>query len=102
MSENMIMGIIVFMFLLIGFISPFITAEFGVQNPDYDVDAYSSSLGQDEIDTSKVGMLEIAKSVISVFFWSFNLPAIFNIILMLPRVILLGIIIDKIADILPF
>ncbi len=91
---SILYGIITF-FVIIGFIAPFVNDEFGGNAPVYDLDTLDS--GIDAESTSAIGTaFEVFVSIVSMFFWNFNLPVWMNAIIFLPIRIIFILLVTKV------
>ena len=72
----MTFGVLLVFFLILGVVTPLIANDMGFSTPSYDVDG--------NIVNEDVSGLDIASSVLTVAFWSFEVPIWINIIILLP------------------
>ncbi len=87
--------IILFIFVGIGVIIPFVNQEFDVTGSTFDTENVADELiGEEFDDVSKVNAGDILSSVGKMFFWTFgDLPFWMDAIFVVLRVILLAILI---------
>ena len=93
-GSNTVM-IILFIFVGVGIIIPFVNDEFGTSSPDFNVDNPANQLIEEDFsDISGVGAGDILKSVGKMFFWTFgDLPFWLDAIFIILRIMLLSILI---------
>lgn len=78
---------IVTVFALLGFILPFLNADFDQNYNDYSLDSIENNIGDSERST--VGIFDVILSVFTIFFWTFGaLPIWLDLILTIFRIIL--------------
>lgn len=94
MDDLSLLAILLCFFLGLGVILPYMNADFGTDFTQKDFgSALSENLSKgDSEEVSKVGLFDIITSIFSVFFWSFNVNWAINLILMIPRILLVFII----------
>lgn len=95
-NNNNILITFLSIFLLLGFIMPYVNEEFNTtaSYSSHDIEHLVDELGQKEF--SDVTGFEIFFSITTIFFWTFgNLPLIIDIALIIPRIIFMIILYDK-------
>lgn len=87
--------IILFIFVGIGIVIPFVNEEFNETSPEFDINNPANELiGEGFTDASSIGAGDIIKSIGKMFFWTFgDLPFWLDAIFIVLRIILLMILI---------
>ena len=90
-----IVFIILFIFIGVGIIIPFVNSEFNVNSSTFDTKNVANELIDEDLqDVSGVGAGDILKSVGKIFFWTFgDLPFWLDAIFVVLRIMLLSILI---------
>lgn len=85
-------------FVLLGFLVPFVADDIGVSSSTLDIDQINKDVSQTELND--VGILDVLASIVTMFFWNVaGIPTILNIILLIPRTIFWVVVYDKIRGI---
>lgn len=89
-----IITVIITFFLVLGFITPFINSEFNSNYESYEFDG----LTDDEVsNVSTVNGFSILLSILSIFVWSISgIPVFLNLLLFIPRIILVLVIVRNV------
>lgn len=92
MNDVTILGVLLTMFILLGALTPFISQEFGQSSNIIDIDKKSKDIQEEFIDISEsdtISGLNVITSIGKIFFWTFgDLPYLLDILLFIPRIIL--------------
>lgn len=96
MNNNIAFVSLLVVFLFIGFITPFVESEFGVETGQVD-----TSKIIDNVEADEVGVTDIFFSVFKVFFWTFgSIPVAIDLLIMTPmRVWFATLVVDKVRGI---
>ncbi len=86
-------GIIVF-FVMVGTFVPYFNESFDTDYSEYNPQALEDGFDPDDTDSS-VSAFRVISSVVSMFFWSFEVPAWINAIIFMPLRIMLLIIVAR-------
>ncbi len=95
-NDITIIGGIIFIFIIIGAVLPFINSEFGEPEDLVNPQVIADTIGAEE-DTigSVLSGFTVIKSVFLMFFWSFQVPLIIELVIFMPLRILLALIIAR-------
>jgi len=91
MKNNiLIWGMITFMIIL-GWALPYVATEFNFSTSDNDIDNFQNEILQEDVSAT-----DIVFSISTIWFWSFNVPTLINLLMLLPlRILFWFIIYDK-------
>lgn len=71
-SDTAIMWTIVIIFLILGFVTPFIHSAFAEVSPNIDTQGFATGLAT-AVTTDGVNIVELVVSMVAIFFFSFGL-----------------------------
>ena len=90
-NDMTILGGIVLVFVLIGFMTPFINDEFGGSAPENNINDVT-----DGIEPDDVSAWDVIVSIFKMFFWTFgSIPSWLDAILFIPMRIVLVVLIAR-------
>ena len=90
-NDAWIIGVISAFFILLGFVLPFIQVDYQDSSVSADVDGLVDI--DEDAAVSSVSAFSVIGSVLKMFFWTFgDLPRFVDVILLVPRIVLLFII----------
>ena len=99
-NNNAVFFTLLSVFLVLGFMTPFIQESFDEDITDYDAQGYIDDFGQGDVEnTNWIFIWESLVGMVTIFFWTFNVSVWFNIILLPFRFYIIIIAFDKLRGI---
>ncbi len=97
-NDITIIGGIIFIFIIIGAVLPFINEEFGEPESLVNVNVVTDTIGAQEDTLGDLATgFTVLKSIFLMFFWSFQVPLIIELVIFMPlRILLLLILVRNI------
>jgi len=92
MNDSHILLGIVSVFILLGFFLPYINEAFGQDSTSQNFNNLQNELGEATSENG-VNAFTVLASILSMFFWSFGLPAWLNAIFLIPRLMIVWLIV---------
>lgn len=86
-SDTSLFMTLLIIFVLMGTLLPFVTTAFSQQANTYDVEGVQDAVGQG-LTTNPVTVLDVVLSIFLIFFWTFAIPALVEVLFLLPMRIL--------------
>ena len=83
MSDTTIIYGMVFFFIFLGLVMPFIDQAFSREVTNYDLQGIEDTAGQN-ITSNPITIGEIILSIFLMFFWDFNTPLVIQLLILLP------------------
>lgn len=93
-NDVTILGGLLFFFIILAVLSPLVAEEFGEDATDYDVEGLDS---YETPSTSWIGtsFSEILVNIMLIPFWTFGIPALANLLILLPMRLILAFLIYR-------
>lgn len=89
-NDISIIGTIIFIFVTIGVILPFVTDTFSEETINNDVDGLESEIGDSASGLGSTSIFDVVSSVAMMFFWTFGaLPFWLDMFFVIIRIILI-------------
>lgn len=100
-NDVTLMWTIITILFSLGIFVPLIEGYFTGISTEYDIDGVAIDVGaglpEDDTDESRVDAIKVLASVVSMFFWSFNVHWTINLLLLQPMRIILYILIYRLV-----
>ncbi len=93
MNDSHILIGIVSVFIVMGLFLPYFNSAFNMDSSIQNFDNMESDIGNYRPTESVTDGFSIMLSVISMFFWSFNMPSWLNTLFLIPRIMIIWLII---------